>query len=224
MTGGGVYGMDINAQRGRIYLVGTFKRVGGQPVSNGFTSIDLATARLTPGVAQMGVNTTRADMHYSFDVLAVNGRVWVAGSQHSLQILTEDTLELETFYLSQHRGDFQDLLLVGDVVYAGCHCRRDTTMVRSNGIVWWGPPPPGVQNAPILESNPNSWVNAFDARTGLRYNEYVPDIDSRGLGIWVLHEAPGSCLWIGGPVGHRRTGPVLYHPGMRKRGSWGGGS
>jgi len=174
--------------------------VDGEPITNGFASIDLATRRLTPNVANLAINALRPNLHLSNDVLATNGRVWVAGNQHSLQVLDEQTLELETFYLSKHQGDFQALLLVGDTIYAGCHCNPRTTLARSEGVLWWGSRPPGVVNAPILESTANSWVNAFDAETGVRDNSFVPDIESGGAGIWALEDTVDGCLWIGGQI------------------------
>jgi len=200
VKGGDVWGLDVDRASGRIYLAGKFTTVDGKATSNGFASIDLDTQRLTPGMAELAVNATGSRYHHSIDVLATNGRVWVAGSQHSLQILDATTLELETFYLSKDRGDFQALLRVGNTVYVGCHCDLDTTMIRADGIIWWGTPPNGFVNAPILEQTPNSWVNAFDARTGRRNNSFVVPVDSGGAGIWALAEGDNGCVWAGGAV------------------------
>ena len=205
VKGGSVWGLDVDAASGRAYLAGSFTSIDGQPTSNGFASIDLATQRLTPGVADVAVNATDPIHHHSLDVLVTNGRVWVAGSQHTLRILDEETLELETFYLSRDQGDFQYLLQIGDTVYAGCHCNLRTTLVRAADVIWWGQPPDGFVNAPAVEENANSWVNAFDARTGLRDNSYVVDVDSGGAGVWALADGGNDgdghgCVWAGGAV------------------------
>lgn len=200
IAGGSVYGLDISETAGRIYIAGTFKTVDASVVSNGFASLDLDDAEGTENMADLAINTTRTDLHYSFDVLAANGLVWVAGSQHSLQVLNEETLELETFYLSRHHGDFQDLILIDNVIYAGCHCDQKTDIARAEGIIWWGDPPEGVENAEVLEAGANSWVSAFDATTGLRDASFVPNIEAGGAGVWALADAPQDCLWIGGAI------------------------
>ncbi len=200
ITLGSVWGLDVSPATGRIYVAGAFKVVNGTPVSNGFTSIDLATAALTEGLAPLAVNTTDVNLQYSFAVMAVNGRVYVGGSQHSLQVLDEQTLELERFFLSRNRGDFQHLELVGDVLYAGCHCRPGTLMAESNGVLWWGAPADGEVNAPVTSLTPNSWLNAFDTTTGDRIDSVVVDLTSGGAGIWALQEAPDNCLWVGGAI------------------------
>lgn len=207
INGGTVRGIAISPDMGRIYVAGSLKSVGAYEVTNGFASIDIATAEHTENVANLGINAMGTTMHFSIDVLVANGLVWVAGSQHSLQVLDEATLELDTFYLSRHRGDFQDLLLVGDTVYAGCHCPPYTDIARSNGILWWGQKPDGVVNAPILDANANSWLSAFDANTGLRDTSFVPNITSRGYGVWALAESGDGCLWIGGALTKTGTTP-----------------
>ncbi|MEZ5230805.1 MAG: hypothetical protein R2710_30275 [Acidimicrobiales bacterium] len=43
----------------------------------------------TVGVEQLRVNATSIYNQYAYDVLAVNGKVFVAGSQYYLQVLNE---------------------------------------------------------------------------------------------------------------------------------------
>ncbi|MEZ5375594.1 MAG: hypothetical protein R2733_03720 [Acidimicrobiales bacterium] len=200
LSNGSVWGIDVSPSAGRVYAVGTIKMANGSPIVGGFVSLELSDGTNTVGVEPLQVNATSIYNQYAYDVLAVNGKVFVAGSQYYLQVLNESDLSLETFHLSKYRGDYQVLELVGDRVYAGCHCRQDTILASADGVMWAGTPPVGETNAVPFAQSPNSWVSAFDATTGLHIISFRPDINSSGSGLWAIQDDGNGCLWLGGAL------------------------
>ncbi len=198
--GGSIWGISVSRAAGRIYLAGTFTSSNAAAVTGGFVSLQLDSPVNTTGVAPLQVNATRLSAQYAYDVLAVNGKVFVAGSQYFVQVLNESDLSLETFHLSKYRGDFQVLELIGNRVYAGCHCRQDTTLASANGVLWAGTPPPGEANAPVFFERPNSWASAFDATTGLQVPDFRPNVNSTGAGIWAIEPDGNGCVWFAGAI------------------------
>ncbi len=196
---GTVRGMDIDKSRGRLYLTGDFTKVGNQSAPVGFASVELSTGNRTAQVANLGPNAVGRRYQQSFDVLTVGDRVFVAGGQHALHVLDADSLELDTFYLSMHQGDYQTLTLVDGVVYAGCHCNPSTKLALSNQVRWWGPLPTGVSQPATTTLGPNTWVGAFDARSGERL-DFAPPITSGGAGIWASTGDGTGCVWFGGAI------------------------
>ena len=51
-----------------------------------------------------------------------DGRVLVGGAEHSLHIYDSQRTTLQQAHITKQGGDFQALLVVGDYVYATCHC------------------------------------------------------------------------------------------------------
>ncbi len=200
LAGGSVWGVDVSPGAGRVYAAGTFKTSNGASVTGGFVSLDITTAANTPGVEPLQVNTVNAWQQYSYDVLATNGKVFVAGSQHSLQVLDEPDLSLDTFHLSKYRGDYQDLTLVGNRVYASCHCGQETTLASADGVMWVGSPPAGQGDATPFANSPNSWVGAFDATTGAHIPSFRPDVEAGSDGLWASVDDGNGCLWFGGEL------------------------
>ncbi len=200
IAGGTVWGLDVSPGAGRVYLAGTFDHANGVVASGGFAAIDIATPANSPGVQPLAVNATSVSNQYSYDVVSANGRVYVAGSQYSLQVLSEADLALETFHLSKYHGDYQHLEVIGNRVYAGCHCRQDTMLASANGVLYPGTPPAGQSNAAIFAEAPNSWVTAFDTATGLHISSFRPNIASSGGGVWAIQGDGNGCVWFGGAL------------------------
>ncbi len=200
LAGGSVWGLDVSPSAGRVYVAGTINTSNGATVVGGLVSLEIATPTNTVGVQPLQVNATSVYNQYAYDVLAVNGKVFVAGSQYYLQVLNETDLSLDTFHLSKYRGDYQVLELVGNRVYAGCHCRQDTILASATGVIWAGTPPAGQSNAVPFAEAPNSWMSAFDATTGLHITSFRPDVDSTGSGVWAIEEDGNGCLWFGGAL------------------------
>lgn len=200
VSGGTVWGVAASSDMDRVYVVGSFLSANGVATPGGFVAIEASTQNNATGVQAFPTNTQNVSAQYNFDVIAVNGLVFVAGSQHYLQVLNESDLSLNVFHLSSDRGDYQSLTLAGDRVYAGCHCYGGTTLESANGILWVGPRPDGVDDAPVFHTATNAWMTAFDANTGLHIDGSTPAIATSGEGVWAIEQAPDGCIWSGGSV------------------------
>ena len=200
ITGGGVWGIAPSPDLDRVYVAGYLTEVDGTPVNNGFAALDGTTGALVPGVQPIQSNTANPNRQYLYDVVVHNGYVWIVGSEHFVQVLNESDLSIHRFHLADPRGDYQDLEVVGDRVYAGCHCRTDATMESAAGVRWFPSPPPGETDAPILQTGPTTWIAAFDANTGDWIDTFRPDIEAARAGVWAIHGDSNGCLWFGGDL------------------------
>ncbi len=200
IAGGTVRGLAVSPDMDRVYLAGSFTTSNGAATPGGFVALQASTPANAPGVQPFNVNTQNTAAQYNFDVLAVNGLVFVAGSQHYLQVLNESDLSLQVFHRSSIRGDYQGLTLAGDRVYAGSHSFGGSTLESANGVLWVGPPPPGESDAPIINTVTNGWLTAFSATTGLHVPGSTPPINTSGAGIWAVTQASDTCIWAGGAV------------------------
>lgn len=201
VTGGSVWGIAASENADRVYLAGYFTEVNGAPSPGGFKAIKASNAQNATGVQDFKINTANVSRQYAYDVVTVNGLVFVGGSEHYVQVLNESDLSLRKFHISRPgRGDYQDLEVVGDRVYAGSHSGQETHIESANGVLWWGTPPAGQSDAPVTGSGPNSWVTAFSANTGEHQGSFVPNINSTGPGVWAIHGTSNGCVWFGGNI------------------------
>ncbi|MBT8240646.1 MAG: hypothetical protein KJN63_05410 [Acidimicrobiia bacterium] len=200
ITGGSVWGIAPSPDLDRVYVAGYLTAVDGTPVNYGFAALDGTTGALVPGVEPIQPNTANPSRQYLYDVVVHNGYVWIVGSEHFVQVLNESDLSLHRFHLADPRGDYQDLEVVGDRVYAGCHCRNSAVMESAAGVRWFPSPPPGESDAPILQTGPTSWIAAFDANTGEWIDSFRPDIEAARAGVWAIHGDSNGCLWFGGDL------------------------
>lgn len=200
VLGGSVWGIAASPDADRVYLAGSFTWVNGVGATGGFAALEASSSDLAAGVQDLQVNTANANRQYLYDVVVANGLVWVAGSEHFVQALNESDLSINYFHLAHPRGDYQDLEIVGDRVYAGCHCRANAVMESAQGVIWFPNPPAGESDAPILETGPTTWVAAFDAITGEWIESFVPDATAEQAGVWAIHGDPHDCVWFGGDI------------------------
>ncbi len=200
ITGGGVWGIAPSPDLDRVYVAGYLTAIDGTPVNHGFAALDGTTGALVPGVQPIQANTANSTRQYLYDVVVANGYVWIAGSEHFVQVLNESDLSLHRFHLADPRGDYQDLEVVGDRVYAGCHCRTGAIMETAAGVRWFPSPPAGETDAPILQTGPTTWIAAFDAITGDWIETFRPDIQAARAGVWAIHGDTNGCLWFGGDL------------------------
>ena len=200
ITGGGIWGIAPSPDLDRVYVAGYLTAVDGTPVNHGFAALDGTTGALVQGVQPIQPNTANQNRQYLYDVVVNNGYVWIVGSEHFVQVLNESDLSLHRFHLADPRGDYQDLEVVGDRVYAGCHCRTNAIMESAAGVRWFPSPPAGESDAPILQTGPTTWIAAFDANTGDWIDTFRPDIEAARAGVWAIHGDSNGCLWFGGDL------------------------
>jgi hypothetical protein len=208
ITGGGVWGIAPSPDLDRVYVAGYLTAVNGTPVVNGFAALDGTTGELVEGVQDVQPNTRNQSRQYLYDVVVANGFVWIVGSEHFVQVLNEADLSLHRFHLADPVGDYQDLEVVGDRVYAGCHCRNSAIMESAAGVRWYPSAPAGESDAPILQTGATTWISAFDANTGEWISSFRPDIEAARAGVWAIQGDTNGCLWFGGDLTFAGTSSV----------------
>ncbi len=90
-------------------------------------------------------------------------------------------------------GDFQDLEVVGDRVYASCHCWGDH--FTSPTIHDWS-----TYETPAGTWNDAQWIHAYSATTGEFIDTFKSGATNSGTGPWAILGADNGCLWFGGGV------------------------
>ncbi len=199
VSGGGVWGIAVSPDRSTVYLAGFFSSVNLASGTQGFVGVDNSTgSSIEPG--RIDHNNTRRP--YYQDVLAVNGLVFVAGMEHITWVLNEGNLDsVQTKHSTggttgsgfQMGGDYQDLELVGDRVYAACHCRNehfadgDIFTILSDGV------------GSYSRRDPIKFVAAYSAIDGSYDPAFQLDV-SGSSGVWAIHGATDGCLWVGGDL------------------------
>ncbi len=200
--GGGVWGVSASYTQPSVYVVGWNNVKGGQQV--------------------VALNTTDADqvtwnsfeMNYPccshvFDVQATpHGTVLVVGEQHGAYMYDENNnmslmVSHATSYDSRYQatntrrgGDYQDIEMVGDVLYASCHCwGSHSTQVGGSPLPWSS----NLANVGGTHTGQVNTVIAYDARTGLRDQNFNPYM-AGDIGGWGVLEASDGCLWIAGGI------------------------
>ena len=200
--GGGVWGVSASYTQPTVYVVGWNNVKNGQQV--------------------VGLNSTDADqvtwsnfvMNYPccdhvFDVQATpHGTVFVVGEQHgaymydennNMSLMVSHTTSYDSRYQATNTrrgGDYQDIEMVGDVLYATCHCWGS----HSTGF---GEPPVAysrdMANSGGTHTGSVNSVIAYDARTGVRDQSFNPYM-AGDIGGWGVLEASDGCLWIAGGI------------------------
>ncbi len=198
IQGGSVWGIAVSPTADRVYLAGYFNTSNFAFASNGFVALSSITGDNATGVLPITPNTATVGRRYLYDVEVAGGFVWIAGSEHFVQVLNETDLSIHKFHMAQpNNGDFQELEVVGDRVYAGCHCRVGQYLETADSPIPWRNAFP---RPPVVNTGPVAWVTAFDANTGLRDTGFQPEITSSGPGIWAVHGSPNGCVWFAGDV------------------------
>lgn len=221
VTGSGVWGMDVDDRRGRVYLTGYFSGVNGTAGSGWFHTVDTTTGASVPGLAALPRNYPRAQPEM-YDVAVGDGRVFVAGEQHVLEVLDAGTHKLTAFSGTGYKpcngdpflycgafagGAYQFAERIGDVVLAGCHC---TYATRDGNVAHY--------NSVTGRRTPNKLTMAYDAATGRVLEDFRPDLDGSKDGSWAAASDTNGCLYLGGDyqVGGVTAGRSRWVGGVAK--------
>jgi len=192
VQGGGVWGIDASSSTDRVYLAGRFDSVNLEAETEAVAYVDTTTGAQVPDVEKFTRNDVRRN--YAHDVESANGLVFIGGSQHYLNVYRESDMTLVKSHFTNARGgDFQDIEVVGDRVYASCHCSgyhwsSDELQLWSN------------RRKPDGPKTDISAIIAYSAITGEKIDTYAPEF-SFSAGPWAIHGNPSDgCLWIGGDM------------------------
>lgn len=204
--GGAVWGVSASYTQPTVYIAGWGNVMNGEQVI-GINSTDPSQ------VMWSGFQMNYGCCNHMYDVQATpHGTVLAVGEQHGAYLYDESDNMAQiighvTSYDSRYQasssrrgGDYQDIELVGDTLYASCHC--------------WGSHSTGIGYTPQYRSNIAlvggthtglvSGVIAYDAATGVRDQSFNPYM-AGDIGGWGVLEASDGCLWIAG--GFNAVGP-----------------
>ncbi len=202
VTGGSVWGLDVDESRGRVYLAGFFEAVDNEADTGNFVAVRTSDATPITTLSRFPVLTPHQP--HQFEVMVDGDSVWVVGTQHLVHKLAATDLSIDRRWMSgyepgfQGGGDYQSIGILGDKVYASCHCwgvirelpDSVTTLDEAFAI-----PIDGEING----------IMAFDRFTGDWLPPFYPDLYGP-LGGWAIHGAPDGCLWAGGDFNRRAVG------------------
>lgn len=216
VTEGAVWGISRSKTLNLTYMAGHFDFVNGESGTAGFVSVDetgevVDKRDAVPFNGCFGFGGYCTEM---YDVVATpQGDVWVGGVEHSLYVLDESVdLEMKWHHYSGcdpskndvcfpgdwYGGEFQEIELIGDRIYATCHCwfdlysSQNQVLVNAKKYLWQG-----VEGVDFFHQTVNG-VMAFDPVTGAVIPSFVPLLggDAGGFGVH-LNESDG-CLWVAG--------------------------
>ena len=201
VAGGSVRGLSHDPVRNRVYLVGYFESVNGSADTARYATVSDVDGSTIAGLERFPVLHPQ-DHH--FQVVAHGDFVWIAGTQHVVYMLNADDLSINRRWFTGFRsgfhggGDYQALGIVGDKMYATCHC--------------WGvisELPDSVTTLSEARATPIvaevRGVMGFDLETGDLDSSWLPDTFG-SIGGWAIHGAPDGCMWIGGDFNRRQIG------------------
>ena len=218
VTDGSVWGISRSKTTNLTYLAGHFNFVNGESGTAGFVSVD-DTGQVVDKRDKVPFNGCFAIGGYCtqmYDVVATpQGDVWVGGVEHSLYVLDESsnldmkwhhyagcdpTKNVECLPADWYGGEFQELELIGDRVYATCHCwfdlysSQNQVLVHANRTLWQG-----VEGIDFTHQTINA-VMAFDAVSGAVIPTFVPLLGGDAGGFGLHYNNSDGCLWVAGGI------------------------
>ncbi len=209
-SGGGVWGVARSLTTNEVYLAGWFTSVNGDSAARGFAGVSSVDGSLLHSRSTIPYNTCVNCTGYwrLYDVVATSaGDVWVGGEQHGLFILEESqNLAMREMHYTgcnpnyqancqRAGGEFQEIELVGDRIYATCHCWG--SHMSSNNTIFHGSPPPNP--ATYTYTGSVSAIAAYDVATGDRIQAFNPYMSGDAGGFGIVG-APDGCLWVTGGI------------------------
>ncbi|MFT7599446.1 MAG: fibronectin type 3 domain-containing protein [Acidimicrobiales bacterium] len=201
VSGGGVWDIALSPAGDRLYLAGFFTSVNANAEQGDrFAAVSTTDGQLIDGLAPFEANLDATGRQYA--VAAVGDKVYVGGEEHMLYVLNASNLSRHKVYFTgspsfvnswplSGGGDYQTLEVVGDRVYAGCHC-WSYHLDPSTGPALFP-----TTNPPVGDWTPARSVVAYDAATG----DLLPDVTfdlSGASGAWAILSDAAGCLWVGG--------------------------
>jgi hypothetical protein len=169
LQGGEGWGIEVSTDGTKVHVGGIFGSVNNTPDTEVFATVEASTGELAAGwVTGLPVDGHRAwEYGGSIHDLGVWGdNLYVSGAEHYIAVVDLTTGQWKSVEHSPH--DTQNVEVIGDRVYIGCHCRI------------------GLQ-----------WMYEIDAATGTRLRNFTTNFRA-GAGGWAAAKAPDECLWMGG--------------------------
>jgi len=210
ISGGSVWGIGVDQQRGRVHLSGRFSSANGDVANSEYVVVTTETGATVQGLADRPINAeSQVDM---YDVEYAAGQVWVAGSQHFVAGLDADTHQVDFWQFAGNNctsvfcwsssgvgGDFQFVEKVGNFVFAGCHCND---RFDRNGR-------PNHYSSVTNRRTTHSVSMAYELDGTPSDTQF--DIGGNVDGGWTVATDDVGCIWLGGDI----IDGGFYEPGGR---------
>ncbi len=202
--------IDASAQGDRVYAVGLFQTLNGEPLHPIRLAImDTVNGDAVPGLLPFQPNST--DLEWQNTILEVGDKVYQGGSQHILHQYARDDYAFERSHMAKNGGDYQAMAVKDGILYAACHC-QDWQYEDANS---W-PDPTGYSR-----TDPISLIGAYDTTNDLEVlPEFHPtQIDltgSGGEGPWELFFDSTGCMWAGGDLVRLGTNGGAFYGGYER--------
>ncbi|WP_237200540.1 fibrinogen-like YCDxxxxGGGW domain-containing protein [Rothia nasimurium] len=133
---------------------------------------------------------------FQFDVIdAGNGTLWAGGAEHMVAQYSKSNVSSRlSSSITREGGDFQDLHLDSDVLYASCHCGDYVLNGSENSGSPWN-------DAGYYSVDTIRLAFAIDANTGETISEFSPNLrGARGHGVWGMFVDSTGTFWAGGDI------------------------
>jgi hypothetical protein len=177
----------------RVLLAGYFSSIGGSTAHGYFGVTDAATGAPVAGVAAHTPPTgTPSTARYQQAVIEVGNRLAVGGSEHTTQLWNSSRTTRLAASITKPGGDTQVFEVVGDSVYAGCHCGGWIHLASNDFTL-----PSGAGGIEAI-----NLVGRWDAATWTYRADWYPGSlrGDSGEGVWAIGSDSRSCLWVGGDL------------------------
>ncbi len=190
---GAVYSLTQAKDSNYVFAAGYF----GQDLRSGQGTAK-ALARIDAGAGAQVANwvwePSWPDRGYlwAWDAVEKDGVVWIGAIEHIFRSYDAATLTEQSSNVTLPGGDFQDVQLAGDTVYASCHCDK----FNYSGARMYSNP----QNA-AYETNHIDMVGAWDTKTALMVQDFQPKYKGTlTQGVWAMTTDSLGNLWVGGDL------------------------
>lgn len=220
VQGGGVWGFGIDTSRGRLHAGGIEITGVANLNTPRLITVDLDTGAPVPGQITYQFNTT--SQRDIWDVGFAGDKIWVAGEQHVLGVMSPTDRARLGYHSTGLRGPafpfpgtysggaFQVVKQLGDWVIAGCHCTYEWRS-RNNysGFTW--------HDSFADVRRPIKIAGAINPDTGVAL-DWSPDLAGSEEGAWAIGSDTNGCLWLGGDfrLGGLEAGSTFYLGGFAR--------
>ncbi|MEZ5339988.1 MAG: hypothetical protein R2706_00635 [Acidimicrobiales bacterium] len=207
-AGGSVWGVARSQTTNEVYLAGWFTSMNGNGFARGFAGVSSSNAALlhTRGAIPYNTFVGNTSYHRLYDVVATTaGDVWVGGEQHGLFVLDETrNLAFEEMHYTgcninyqinctRGGGEFQEIEVIGNRVYATCHCWG--SHMSANNTIYYGASQPAL--GAYTYTGSVSGIAAYDINSHDRIQSFNPYMSGDAGGFGIVG-TPDGCVWVTG--------------------------
>jgi trimeric autotransporter adhesin len=182
---------DVDANEGRVHVVGAFQGVNGN-ADQGVSTLDWVTGEVLAAYGPAEYTTPNVSRQYQQAVIAVDDEIWQGGSEHNVHVYTDSDYSILKRHVTSGRGgDTQAFARIGSTVFQASH---GNSWIYEDARTW-------PQLDEFSRADDYKWVGAFSALDRTYETTWVPSLRSAFTeGVWELHADVDDCLWFGGDI------------------------